>query len=60
MLREQEGGDEKPGQDEEQVDAEVAARERAVGMKKEHAEERRSAQTIERRDVTDAGTACRG
>jgi hypothetical protein len=55
MLREQQGGDQEAGEDEEQIDAEVTPRERPAGMKKEHAEERYAAQAIERGHVPEAG-----
>ncbi len=41
VLGEQERGDEKPREHEEEIDAQVAARQRAVGVKEEHPQERR-------------------
>ena len=60
LLAEQQRGDQVAGEDEEEIDPEVAAAQRAPRMEEEHAEQREPAQPVERGEVTDARAAFRG
>ena len=57
VLGEEQRGDQEAGEDEEEVDAQVAARQ-AAGVEREHADDGEAAQAVERGDVAQA--AARG
>src|SRR5450631_1552182 len=49
LLRDEDRGDQEPGEDEEEVDSEIASWEGVVGVEEEHARDRDASPAIERR-----------